>query len=947
MKRNTVCGHRWVSFFLALAMIALPMIIPVASHAQTKDLVIVNYVKLSEKRITRTVYEYTYRADVTNSGPAVLNVAAIATNNSSHTTIIDNTLSFGDVPAGTTVTSSDTFIFRHDRSYAFSWSNLSWNIQYEISIGNTLSVGLEGGTLHFPNGVILDIPAGAVNELVDIKITNLSCEEVDAIILSQQQLATHQKRCLRGFSAEPHGLVFNTPIKAFVPVSLEPGEIPVRIEVDMNSHVQWTINAELVYWGNDGFIEMSLEHFSEEWLAALLNFREQTCKRCDTYIPYIDGQFWCGPLYDPSPVFDGLQPGACQLLNTRPLPPETKTEREKCAPGVRCCMEELMEIEVTEADFTSGQCQLVGAKLTATFPTCDEPNTITESLSESAGCPEDMDFEITIVSDQPWIYACQQANLKAELTGISKDGKVLFEAATFPADWEIIIGDPNVAQLGADIPPNGKIVQGGQEEGDVLIRASAIGAENKIFADYALTVVSNIRSFILDPDQETIKVGDGRILIAEIIGAEGNILDPSTVTWSSNDPSIAYLIQDTGGWTSVEGRDCGTVIITARYQYDCETILTTAEIAVEKTKVTVTPNQETLLVDKKKQLTATVTDCDGNPYTECTLEWYSDNTEVAQVTNAGLVTGISSGVAVIMAVCGDAIGVATIEVSEISIEVQPAQATIDVGGTTLLTATVKDEAGDPYTGCTVRWYSNNLGVATVTRGTVTGISVGVAEISAVCDDEVGFSTVTVVDPNKPLYSVVWRVSRSNHSSGGCQLEPYGYYFCSSEGEGVWEGNALIDGSKYLSGSSNVHYSMTNHSTNHIGIECDSSETFSGFEDLSGETAIFLEVIIDGKPAIYWYPPGRPRRVQNVWGEKCTDGYQASWTEGTSSWTQDYFGSLSAMYEYIPGDQNGKTFHTSGQGPEGYWGCWERIRICAEGCDWSCPSVHWTVTIWKN
>ncbi len=556
--------------------------VPVESHSQTTDLTIGNYAKISERRITRTVYEYTYRADVTNSGAAVLNVAATATSTSPYTTIIDNTLSFGDVPAGATVSSSDTFSFRHDRSYAFSWSNLSWNIQYEISIGNTLSVGPEGGILQFPNGVILDIPAGAVNELVDIKITDLSCEEVDAIILSQQQLATHQKRCLRGFSAEPHGILFNTPIRAFVPVTLEPGEIPVRIEVDMNSHVQWTINAELVYWGNDGFIEMSLEHFSEEWLAALLlNFREQTCKRCDTYIPYIDGQFWCGPLYDPSPVFRGLQPGACQLLNTRPLPPETKTEREKCAPGVRCCMEELMEIKVTEADFISGQCQLVGSKLTATFPTCDEPNTITESLSEAAGCPEDMKFEIKIVSDAPWIYACQQANLKAELTGISKDGKVLFEAATFPADWEIIIGDPNVAQLGADIPPNGKIVEGGREEGDVLIRASAIGAEDKIFADYALTVVSNIGSFLVDPAQETIKVEDGRILIAKIIGAEGNILDPSTVTWSSSDPSIAYLIQDTGGWTSVEGRDCGTVIITAKYQHDCETVITTAMITVE------------------------------------------------------------------------------------------------------------------------------------------------------------------------------------------------------------------------------------------------------------------------------------------------------------------------------------------------------------------------------
>jgi hypothetical protein len=72
-------------------------------------------------------------------------------------------------------------------------------------------------------------------------------------------------RCLRGFSAIPDGLVFNVPNKAIVPITLELGEIPVRIGVDLNNHVQWTINADLVYWENEGVIEMSLEHFSDEY----------------------------------------------------------------------------------------------------------------------------------------------------------------------------------------------------------------------------------------------------------------------------------------------------------------------------------------------------------------------------------------------------------------------------------------------------------------------------------------------------------------------------------------------------------------------------------------------------------------------------------------------------------------------------------------------------------
>jgi RHS repeat-associated protein len=134
MKRHLVYAHRWLGLLLILSLIAIQWITPADFSAQSSNLTIGNYVKLSEKRISRTVYEYTYQASITNSGPDVLNVVATAASNSPHTTIVDNnnTLSFGNVPAGATVGSSDTFSFRQDRLYAFSWSNLTWNISCEL-----------------------------------------------------------------------------------------------------------------------------------------------------------------------------------------------------------------------------------------------------------------------------------------------------------------------------------------------------------------------------------------------------------------------------------------------------------------------------------------------------------------------------------------------------------------------------------------------------------------------------------------------------------------------------------------------------------------------------------------------------------------------------------------------------------------------------------------------
>ena len=92
------------------------------------ELTVGNYTLISSKRVTRTEYEYTYRATVTNSGQDAKNVTAEATSASQHTTILEGTLEFGDVAAGTTVTSIDTMIIKHNRSYPLDWSTLHWEI---------------------------------------------------------------------------------------------------------------------------------------------------------------------------------------------------------------------------------------------------------------------------------------------------------------------------------------------------------------------------------------------------------------------------------------------------------------------------------------------------------------------------------------------------------------------------------------------------------------------------------------------------------------------------------------------------------------------------------------------------------------------------------------------------------------------------------------------------
>jgi PKD repeat protein len=92
------------------------------------DLTVSNYTLVSSKRVSATDFELVYRAQVTNTGPALRNVVGTVVSTNPATTIIEGTLSFGDVAAGGTAVSVDTTTFRHNRSQPFDPARLVWTV---------------------------------------------------------------------------------------------------------------------------------------------------------------------------------------------------------------------------------------------------------------------------------------------------------------------------------------------------------------------------------------------------------------------------------------------------------------------------------------------------------------------------------------------------------------------------------------------------------------------------------------------------------------------------------------------------------------------------------------------------------------------------------------------------------------------------------------------------
>ena len=92
-----------------------------------------------------------------------------------------------------------------------------------------------------------------------------------------------------------------------------------------------------------------------------------------------------------------------------------------------------------------------------------------------------------------------------------------------------------------------------------------------------------------------------------------------------------------------------------------------------------------------------------------------------------------------------------------TVTVSPTSASVAVGTTSTLQATVKDQNGNSMTGQTVTWSTNNAAAATVSStGVVTGVAAGSATITATSSGVAGTSAITVTagSPPPPVVTTV-------------------------------------------------------------------------------------------------------------------------------------------------------------------------------------------------
>ena len=308
----------------------------------------------------------------------------------------------------------------------------------------------------------------------------------------------------------------------------------------------------------------------------------------------------------------------------------------------------------------------------------------------------------------------------------------------------------------ASVSANGQITA--LAPGGAVVTAASEGRT----AAVAVTVSSvPVASVSVAPGSDEVVVTQTLQLSAVARDASGAPLTGRVVSWSTSDASKATVSSTgvvtgvaTGAATitaSVEGKS-GTSSITVKPKPVGAVILSPAQTSVETGQTT--------------QLTAQVTDDQGNLLTGRPITYATQNPAVATVSTSGLVTAVGVGATKISASSEGKTGSADITVTPVpvaTVEVSPGSSNLIVGQTVTLAAVAKSASGAVLQNRPVAWISGAPTIASVSAGgVVTALASGSAMVLASVEGKTGSAVVNV---RVPVNSVTVTPASPNVQAG--------------------------------------------------------------------------------------------------------------------------------------------------------------------------------------
>jgi uncharacterized protein YjdB len=238
----------------------------------------------------------------------------------------------------------------------------------------------------------------------------------------------------------------------------------------------------------------------------------------------------------------------------------------------------------------------------------------------------------------------------------------------------------------------------------------SVSAEGKSTA-HAIRVLVPVASVTVALASTSIQVGQTSQATATIKDAGGNPVGGRQLTWSSSDPSVA-TVSASGLVTGVATGSAtitGTVPLDGKSGVSPALTVTAATTPIARVDMSVTP-ADSLLPAASATATATPRDAGGNPVQlgpGQSLVWASSNTSVATVSQAGVITAVAPGNADITATVQPDNVKGTLPMRVLvpiaSITLTTTVDSLLPAGTATLTATARDQGGNPISGRPFTW----------------------------------------------------------------------------------------------------------------------------------------------------------------------------------------------------------------------------------------------------
>lgn len=167
-----------------------------------------------------------------------------------------------------------------------------------------------------------------------------------------------------------------------------------------------------------------------------------------------------------------------------------------------------------------------------------------------------------------------------------------------------------------------------------------------------------VASVAISPDAITMTEGETRQLSATVRSARGLILTDRQLQWRSDDPMVASV--DANGLVAGEASGTTRVNVTTEGRSASASVTV---VPPPVASVEVSPAVSDIEVSGTVQLTAKLRDSRGRELAGRVVAWASDNTAVALVDGAGLVTGKGEGAATVTATSEGVSGSAAVTVN--------------------------------------------------------------------------------------------------------------------------------------------------------------------------------------------------------------------------------------------------------------------------------------------